>query len=159
MVTLRRLIHISVFLFLGCQTNSITPIEEKAFPLSGDAEIDSQISQFNNEYTKNLGFSTYDNKYFLRITFRCQPEMNESYRRRVETIVSEKIYLKFFEKNDQFIDRGSMKFNSLVIAFDQVSKKIFDKTDRIEFNVKNRTVNATREELKKPILLPDSVCG
>ncbi len=128
-----------------------------------DEALDGSIQQKNNfAEGSNIGLIETDatpSRYLLKLGFVCEPEMNESYKRRVENLLNKMIYISFFGEAEKFLVRKVMFYNSKMIAYVEITKPVFDKTERVELQVKNRSLNISKEQFNRPILLPDSVCN
>ncbi|MBC7421376.1 MAG: hypothetical protein H7328_11665 [Bdellovibrio sp.] len=142
------------FLILTLASCQLSPVEEIQ-----DGSIQTKENSFaENDKIGLIRTEAIPSTYFLKLGFLCEPEMNESYTKRAASLVNRKIFALFFGKNDKFLVKKSLVFNSKLIAYVEITAPIYDRTEKIQLQVKNRTLSVTRDYMNRPVLLPDSVC-
>ncbi len=97
--------------------------------------------------------------YSINLEFLCEPELDSFYKKRTESLIRHEVYVLFFDLNDKYLARKTLKFNPKLIASAESNSLIHNRTLRIELKIKNKKLNLTNEQLTRPILLPDSVCS
>lgn len=148
---LRKFVFVLTFFLAACQ---ISPKDELI-----DGSIQEKNIYVEDDKIGLLAIESKPARYFLKLAFLCEPEFTDTYKKRTEHLVNQTIYVSFYSNLDKFLVRKAMFFNKKIVAYAELTKSIFDKTNQINLQIKNRTLTFKKDQFDRPILLPDSVCN